>query len=118
MHYQVLKVPTRAQYLYFKLLMNGRDITSWGSEVTQPLKGTVSRALFEPSAQWHVDVDGVKFKREGIESRSFCFASSSLSHSLVDSGGTIELRIYRAQHRRRLAPDLQIYRNDGNNGIV
>ena len=98
--------------------MNGRSVANWGLDSTQPVKGSIARALFEPSDRWHLEQDGLKFERQGIESRCFCFTSSNTPASIADDGGLIELRVYRAQYRRRNAPDLQAYRSDGKYGIT
>ncbi|KAL7813495.1 hypothetical protein V8C26DRAFT_405356 [Trichoderma gracile] len=109
--------PEPACYLYFKLFINGRSITSCGIKPGAE-SGIISRALFEPSDRWHLQQNGVLLKRSGIESRSFCFAPGPDAVAAADDGGLIEIQVFRAKSRRRSTPQLAPYRDQEQYGII
>ncbi|KAH0493690.1 hypothetical protein TgHK011_000346 [Trichoderma gracile] len=109
--------PEPACYLYFKLFINGRSITSCGIKPGAE-SGIMSRALFEPSDRWHLQQNGVLLKRSGIESRSFCFAPGPDAVAAADDGGLIEIQVFRAKSRRRSTPQLAPYRDQEQYGII
>ena len=98
--------------------MNGSHTTSWGINPRVKTKGTITRALFEPSDRWHYKEDGVILKRDGIESRSFHFASDPEERSVAEEGGTIEIQVFRSHGRRRRAAKLDQFRNQEKYGIT
>lgn len=115
--YSVHRHPEPACYLYFKLFINGRSITSCGIKPGAEA-GIISRALFEPSDKWHLQQNGVLLKRSGIESRSFCFAPGPDAVAAADDGGLIEIQVFRAKSRRRSTPQLAPYRDQEQYGIM
>ncbi|KAK1240632.1 hypothetical protein MKX07_004660 [Trichoderma sp. CBMAI-0711] len=115
--YSVHRHPEPAYYLYFKLFINGRSITSCGIKPGAEA-GIISRALFEPSDRWHLQQNGVLLKRSGIESRSFCFAPGPDAVAAADDGGLIEIQVFRAKSRRRSTPQLAPYRDQEQYGII
>ncbi|KAL6862372.1 hypothetical protein J3F83DRAFT_762660 [Trichoderma novae-zelandiae] len=115
--YSIHRHPEPACYLYFKLFINGRSITSCGIKPGAE-SGTITRALFEPSDRWHLQQNGMLLKRSGIESRSFCFAPGPDAVAAADDGGLIEIRVFRAKSRRRSTPQLAPYRDQEQYGIM
>ncbi|KND88563.1 hypothetical protein TOPH_06795 [Tolypocladium ophioglossoides CBS 100239] len=95
--------------------MNGRSITSCGINPARWTTGTVTR---EPCGRWHYRQAGVVPKRDGIESRSFYFATAAGAMTAAKDGGLIELHVFRAKSRRRAAPKLGQYRGQERYGIA
>lgn len=83
--------PRAAFCLFFRASMNGRGITSWGINPALQITGTVTRALYEPCGRWHYRQAGVLLKRDGIESRSFYFATAAGGVSAAEDGALIGL---------------------------
>ncbi|KAL7930553.1 hypothetical protein V8C35DRAFT_330376 [Trichoderma chlorosporum] len=115
--YSIHRHPEPPCYLFFKLLMNGRNIASCGIK-PGTASGTITRALFEPSDRWHLKQDGVLLKRSGIESRSFCFSPGPDAIAAADDGGLIEVQVFRAKSRRRSTPRLAMHRDQEQYGII
>ncbi|KAF7558579.1 hypothetical protein G7046_g5581 [Stylonectria norvegica] len=109
--YSLNRLPEPPCHLYFKLLMNGRSITSWGINPALQTSGTVTRALYEPCDRWHYKEDGIVLKREGIESRHFYFLPAAVGASVAEDGGLIEVQAFRARGRKRRAPVLLQHRS-------
>jgi len=101
----MLKPPCQ---LYFKLYLNGRNITSWGINPATTASGTVAKALFEPDHRWQCKDDrGRIFKPDGIEARFFQFLPSADGPgSSAEEGGVIEVQVFRAKGKKRRAPRL------------
>jgi hypothetical protein len=114
--YHIHRSPQPSCYLYLKLFMNRRHITSCG--ITDAASGTISRALYEPSDRWHLKQTGTLLKRSGIESRSFCFSPGPDAAAAADDGGVIEVQVLRAKSRRRCAPQLVPHRDQQQYGVV
>ncbi|KAM0517833.1 hypothetical protein ACHAPE_004811 [Trichoderma viride] len=114
--YRIHRSPQPSCYLYLKLFMNGRHITSCG--ITDAASGIISRALYEPSDRWHLKQNGTLLKRSGIESRSFCFSPGPDAAAAADDGGVIEVQVFRAKSRRRCAPQLVPHRDQQQYGVV
>ncbi|KAK0759305.1 hypothetical protein N5P37_008191 [Trichoderma harzianum] len=115
--YSIHRHPEPSCYLFFKLFMNGRNITSCGIK-PGTASGTITRALFEPSDRWHLKQDGMLLKRSGIESRSFCFSPGPDAIAAADDGGLIEVQVFRAKSRRRSTPQLTEHRDQERYGII
>ncbi|KAL6900260.1 hypothetical protein GGI43DRAFT_427409 [Trichoderma evansii] len=115
--YRIHRSPEPSCYLLFKLLMNGRHITSCGIK-PDTTSGTISRALYEPSDRWHLRQDGTLLKRSGIESRCFCFSPGPDAVAAADDGGVIEVQVFRAKSRRRYTPQLVTHRDQQQYGIM
>ncbi|KAM0456405.1 hypothetical protein ACHAO4_003429 [Trichoderma viride] len=114
--YRIRRSPEPSCYLYLKLFMNGRHITSCG--ITDAASGTISRALYEPSDRWHLKQNGTLLKRSGIESRSFCFSPGPDAAAAADDGGLIEVQVFRAKSRRRCTPQLVPHRDQQQYGVI
>ncbi|EHK15143.1 uncharacterized protein TRIVIDRAFT_228833 [Trichoderma virens Gv29-8] len=115
--YSIHRHPEPPCYLFFKLLINGRNITSCGIK-PGTTSGTITRALFEPSDRWCLKQDGMLLKRSGIESRSFCFSPGPDAIAAADDGGLIEVQVFRAKSRRRSTPRLTVHRDQERYGII
>ena len=94
-----------SQWYYFKLFLNGRHVTSWGTDCHKNPKGQVMRGLFEPSDRWNYKSAGIVYKNMGTESRPFIFAQETDTGSAATDGGVIEVRVFRALGRRRKMPE-------------
>lgn len=116
--YAIERPPEPTGHVFFKVFMNGRNVTSWGTNPAVSSTGLITRALYEPCDRWHFRQDGVVLKRDGIESRSFYFAVSSGPTAVADDGGLIEIQVFRAKSRRRKAPVLGQYRSQDRYGIA
>ncbi|KAK8111798.1 uncharacterized protein PG998_008255 [Apiospora kogelbergensis] len=124
--YSVLRMPSPATHLYFKMFMNGRPITSWGISMKpskdgnpeRPIKGTVVRALYEPESQSQ-DIDlGSGVHEVGIETRYFHFMAGLDKRSAAEDGGLIEVQVFRSKGRKRRAPRLPEFRGQDRYGIT
>ncbi|KAK7954460.1 hypothetical protein PG996_015272 [Apiospora saccharicola] len=124
--YSVLRIPSQASHLYFKMLMNGRPITSWGISMKsdkdgnpeRPIRGTVVRALYEPRAQSQDKDLGTGAREIGIETRYFHFMAGLDKKSAAEDGGLIEVQIFRSKGRKRRAPKLPEFRDQDRYGIT
>ncbi|KAH7141160.1 hypothetical protein B0J13DRAFT_52257 [Dactylonectria estremocensis] len=118
-YYSVIQmVPKPPCYVYFKIFLNGRNITSWGVDPVVQASGSVTRALFEPDDRWHNEDDGVIHRRQGIEARCLYFLPASSSTSVSNDGGLIEVQVFRSKGRKRRAPLLAQHRGRESYGIV
>ncbi|KAK7425442.1 hypothetical protein QQZ08_008121 [Neonectria magnoliae] len=108
--YSVTRIPEPACHLYFKIFLNGRNVTSWGINPVVQASGSVTRTLFEPDDRWHYKEDGVVHRREGIEARYLFFLPPSSNTSVADDGGLIEVQVFRSKGRKRRAPVLGQHR--------
>jgi hypothetical protein len=105
------------QLFYFKLFMNGRNITSWGIDPKTQCRGVVSRALFDAHGWDYEDGDGQLVRNEGTEVRPFLFSSKQAA-TAADDGGYIEIRVFRAKGKVRVAPKLEPYRLQEDYGLM
>lgn len=117
-NYSVVRTPEPACYVFFKLFINGRNITNWGINPAQQASGSVTRALYEPGERWQYEEDGIIYRKAGIESRTFHFAPEKATSSVADDGGLIEVQVFRAKGRRRRSPRLDQYRNQDRYGFT
>ncbi|KAK7911423.1 hypothetical protein PG985_013904 [Apiospora marii] len=124
--YSILRIPSQASHLYFKMLMNGRPITSWGISMKpdkngnpeRPIRGTVVRALYEPGTQSRDKDLGTGAREIGIETRYFHFMAGLDKKSAAEDGGLIEVQIFRSKGRKRRAPKLPEFRDQDRYGIM
>lgn len=116
--YAVTRPPEPHCHVFFKVLMNGRSVTSWGIDPAVHSSGSVMRALYEPCDKWHYKEAGVVLKRQGIESRCFYFTSTPAAVPVADDGGLIEVHVFRAKGRRPRAPLLSNFRGQEQYGIA
>ncbi|KAH6890023.1 hypothetical protein B0T10DRAFT_45500 [Thelonectria olida] len=116
--YSVSKAPEHPCHLYFKMFLNGRNITNWGTNPASQASGSVTRALFEPDDRWHYKENGVVLKRDGVEARCFYFLPPSSSTSVAEDGGLVEVQIFRSRGRKRRAPVLGQHRGQERYGIA
>jgi hypothetical protein len=108
------------QLFYFKLFMNGRHISSWGVNPRTNPKGQVLHGLFKPDGTWSISENSQTFIKQsgiGIESRPFLFTPEIGGRSAADDGGLIEVRVFRANGRKRRAPNLETFRPQEQYGI-
>lgn len=105
-------------FLFFKLYMNGRHITSWGINPRIKTGGQVEKALYEPSERWDHEENGVILKQNGIEARYFHFVAGQQEQSVAEDGGLIEVQVFRAKGRKRRAAKLDQYRHQEQYGIA
>jgi len=108
----------KSSFYYFKLFMNGRHITSWGTNAKTRPSGQIMKALFDPSDRWNYQHEGVLYKNNGTETRSFFFNNKAEALSAANDGGLIEVRVYRALGRKRKLPEPLVYKSQDDYGIV
>ncbi|KAK1987342.1 hypothetical protein LZ30DRAFT_580267 [Colletotrichum cereale] len=109
--------PPDANYLYFRMTVNGRQVVSWGIRSQAIQNQIISHALYEPDSKWQYRDSGVVYKRDGVEKRFFHFAPHLEASAALD-GGLIELRVFRSKGRRRRAPELKGFRKQDMYGIT
>lgn len=97
------------EYLFFKLFMNGRAITSWGIDLDDRSTGRVAQSLWKPSEQWD--------SLAGAEARTFEFLAVQEDKPLAEEGGMIEIQVFRAKARRQRALRLEAVRGGEMYGI-
>ncbi|CCD49559.1 hypothetical protein BofuT4_P099360.1 [Botrytis cinerea T4] len=98
-------------WFYFKLYMNGRHVTSWGTNTKNRPSGQVMRALFEPGIEWDYKEGKTTYKNPGTEYRPFFFSRENEACAAADDGGLIEIRVFRARGRKRRNPQLVQYKD-------
>jgi hypothetical protein len=109
---------TLSPWYYFKLSMNGRHITSWGTNSATNPSGQVMRGLFDPSERWNYKDNGTVYKNNGTEVRPFFFAKEDGERSAAEDGGLIEVIVFRARGRKRRIPEPEDFRGQDEWGIV
>ncbi|EKD21068.1 uncharacterized protein L3040_000894 [Drepanopeziza brunnea f. sp. 'multigermtubi'] len=108
-----------SEWFYFKLHMNGRHITSWGTNTKSRPSGQVMRGLFEPSDRWNYKHEGTVFRNMGTEARPFMFAfEDDEERSAANDGGLIEVMVFRARGRKRRLPKPTDFKDQEGYGIV
>ncbi|KAK6605363.1 hypothetical protein H4I95_05169 [Botrytis cinerea] len=105
-------------WFYFKLYMNGRHVTSWGTNTKNRPSGQVMRALFEPGIEWDYMEGKTTYKNPGTEYRPFFFSRENEACAAADDGGLIEIRVFRARGRKRRNPQLVQYKDQSVYGVV
>jgi hypothetical protein len=96
--------------MFFKLLMNGRHISSWGIEPAVRCVGRVVKSLWAPGGRYNEQI--------GLEERSFVFLPGQENKSAAEDGGIIEIQAFRAKDRRSRAPRLPEFRFQNNYRIA
>ncbi|KAK3945137.1 hypothetical protein QBC46DRAFT_303903 [Diplogelasinospora grovesii] len=102
--------PPPCKLFFFRLLMNGRDVASWGIDLEDQRRGKIAKTLWAPCSQY----DG----RVGLEQRSFVFLAGQERKSVAEDGGLIQIQVFRARERYSRAPCLEEFRNHNNYGIA
>ncbi|ESZ93274.1 hypothetical protein SBOR_6312 [Sclerotinia borealis F-4128] len=116
--YNIGDAADQCPWFYFKLYMNGRHITSWGTNSKTRPSGQVMRALFEPDATWDYKEGKTTYKNPGTEYRPFFFSQEKEDRGAADDGGLIEIKVFRARGRKRRNPRLEQYKDQTNYGVV
>ncbi|KAI0157344.1 hypothetical protein GGR57DRAFT_500964 [Xylariaceae sp. FL1272] len=118
LRYVIAQSPAPSKCIFFKMIMNGRHITSWGIDTTARTAGNVMRALYEPGGgpSGMSDSDGPTYP--GIETRYFHFTTGLGHLSAAEDGGLIEVQVFRSKGRKRVAPMLGTYRSQDKFGIT
>ena len=98
--------------------MNGRHLTSWGTNAKTRPSGQVMKGLFDPSEKWNYKHEGTVWKNMGIETRDFNFGPRAEQRSAADDGGLIEVMVYRARGRHRRMPSPPPFRDQSVYGLV
>ncbi|KAI1172298.1 hypothetical protein F4777DRAFT_601719 [Nemania sp. FL0916] len=118
LRYHITQSPPPSRCIFFKMTMNGRHISSWGINTSTHSTGVVVRALYRPEARWG-DACGYNESRyPGIETRYFHFMPGLDEKSVADDGGIIEVQVFRCKGRKRIALELDAYRNQERYGIT
>lgn len=118
MRYNIAEAATHSEWFYFKLFMNGRHITSWGTNAKTKPSGQVMRGLFEPSDRWNYKYEGTVFRNMGTEARPFIFGYENKERSAAKDGGLIEVMVFRARGRKRKLPKPTDFKNQEDYGIM
>lgn len=121
-------------YIYFRLLMNGRHIASWGISKycrlscdhitdrhldprTKP-RGQVTRALFQGEVGELYEEHGETFSRPSTESRSLMFAHQETQELPADHGGLIEVQTFRSSGKRRRNAGAECFKEQERYGLL
>ncbi|KAF5620284.1 uncharacterized protein FTJAE_11695 [Fusarium tjaetaba] len=115
-HYALSETSQLPRFLYFKIFMNGRNVTNCGVRVLDGTSGSITRSLCEPSERWKYKEDGVLRIRDGIEARCFSFLPHA-HQSVAEDGGLIDVQVFRAKGRIRRLPILESHRGQESYGI-
>ncbi|QSZ30493.1 hypothetical protein DSL72_000047 [Monilinia vaccinii-corymbosi] len=116
--YNVGDAADQCPWFYFKLYMNGRHITSWGTNTKTRPSGQVMKALFEPDSEWDYKEGKIVYKNPGTEYRPFFFSQESGGRTAGDDGGLIEIQVFRARGRKRRNPRLEQYKDQTKYGVI
>ncbi|KAF7897110.1 hypothetical protein EAF00_005338 [Botryotinia globosa] len=116
--YNVGGAADQGPWFYFKLYMNGRHVTSWGTNTKNRPSGQVMRALFEPGVEWDYMEGKTTYKNPGTEYRPFFFSQENGDCAAADDGGLIEIKVFRARGRKRRNPQLAQYKDQSKYGVI
>ncbi|TGO23425.1 hypothetical protein BPAE_0133g00240 [Botrytis paeoniae] len=116
--YNVGGAADQGPWFYFKLYMNGRHVTSWGTNTKNRPSGQVMRALFEPGVEWDYKEGKTTYKNPGTEYRPFFFSQEDGDCAAADDGGLIEIKVFRAHGRKRRNPQLAQYKDQSKYGVI
>jgi len=112
-------LPDITPYLFCKLLMNGRHVTSCGLPAGKPAGYRIMRGLFDPSDRYNYkDEKGIPLKNCGLERRAFHFAEEVNTISPLEEGGVIEVRFFRSQGRQQRVQDPPKFEKQNGYGLV
>ncbi|KAI1361028.1 hypothetical protein F5Y08DRAFT_348222 [Xylaria arbuscula] len=118
LRYLITQSPPPSRCIFFKMTMNGRHISSWGINANTRSTGIVVRALYKPDEKWR-DADACNSAGyPGIETRYFHFMPGLDKKSIAEDGGVIEMQVFRCKGRKRIALELDAYRNQERYGIT
>ena len=110
---------TQSQWYFFKIFMNGRQVTSWGTNARANPSGHIMKGIFDPSGLWNYEHSGVMYKNMGLEQRSFFFSFEEQDQrSAATDGGLIEVKVYRARGRSRKLPAPPDFKSQDGYGIT
>ncbi|KAH0441616.1 hypothetical protein CcaCcLH18_01876 [Colletotrichum camelliae] len=119
LRYGISRPPADARYLYFRLVMNGRPVASWGIKSQTGTAEIVSHALYVPDSKWTYRESGMIYRREGVEKRFFHFTPQSGKDTpAAMDGGLVELQVFRSKGRKRRFPELADFRSQDAYGIT
>jgi hypothetical protein len=120
LRYKIALSHSSVQYFYFKLYLDGRHITSWGTDPKIRPEGEIMRAPFQAQGKYDFDGDGSIFKHEGMEFRPFYFRPQDQENELsaATEGGCVEVMVYRARGKKRRPPMPEEFRGQENYGIL
>lgn len=102
--YKVNTAEVLSTYFYFKLFIDGAHIVSWGVGEQNQYRGKTMYALFEPEK-------GAKQDKYDASKRSFFFPGKDRKAPLAiaeSNYGTIEVKCYRSNTRKRLGQDVAL----------
>ncbi|KAI1436060.1 hypothetical protein GGR50DRAFT_686691 [Xylaria sp. CBS 124048] len=116
--YVVSQSPPPSRCIFFKMTMNGRHVSSWGIRADKCSTGVVARALYQPLDNWGDACGPNEPSCPGIETRSFHFTPALGEKSAAEDGGVIEIQVFRCKGRKRIALELDTYRNQDSYGIT
>ncbi|KAI0515348.1 hypothetical protein F5B22DRAFT_656043 [Xylaria bambusicola] len=116
--YLVTQSPPPSRCMFFKMAMNGRHISSWGINTNTRSAGIVVRALYKPDHKWEEAGGNNAAGYPGIETRYFHFMPGLDNKSVAEDGGVIEVQAFRCKGRKRVALELDSYRNQERYGIT
>jgi len=100
--YSVLHVPSTGSHLYFKMFLNGKNVTNWGINLNQRTVGAVTRVLYKSDPEWcYINEGG-----HSIEARTLRFPPDQRFTSVARDEDCIEIQVFRASGRRRKVPEV------------
>jgi hypothetical protein len=115
--YNVIDAVAESKWYYFKLFMNGRHITSWGTNSRTRPSGQVMRAFFEPDEKYDYTEGKKIFRSPGTEQRSFFFTEEKEGTGAAEDGGLIEVQVFRARGRKKRAQHVEEFKDQSQWGI-
>ncbi|KAI1750067.1 hypothetical protein F4782DRAFT_532786 [Xylaria castorea] len=118
LRYLINQSPPPSRCVFFKMTMNGRHISSWGINTNTHSTGLVVRALYQPEDKWGDACGHNEAGYPGIETRYFHFMPGLDKKSVAEDGGIIEVQVFRCKGRKRIALELNSYRNQERYGIT
>ncbi|KAI1288649.1 hypothetical protein F5Y03DRAFT_389113 [Xylaria venustula] len=118
LRYLITQSPPPSRFIFFKMTMNGRHISSWGINTNTRSAGIVVRALYQPEKKWGEACYQNGTGYPGIETRYFHFMPGLDKKSVAEDGGIIEVQVFRCKGRKRIALELNAYRNQERYGIT
>ncbi|KAI0532964.1 hypothetical protein GGR58DRAFT_139982 [Xylaria digitata] len=118
LRYLINQSPPPSRCIFFKMTMNGRHISSWGTNTSTRTAGIVVRALYRPEDKWGDTCDHNDARYPGIETRYFHFMPGLDKKSIAEDGGIIEVQVFRCKGRKRIALELDTYRSQERYGIA
>ncbi|CAJ2507977.1 Uu.00g091630.m01.CDS01 [Anthostomella pinea] len=120
LRYQIHQSPPPSRCIFFKMIMNGRPITSWGLDTKSATTGAVHKSLCEVGERWMESLGGdVDVGAAGLETRYFHFMLGIDKKSSVgEDGGLIEVQVFRSAGRKRTATKPEVWASQERHGIA